>query len=167
MAHHPKLTLAEHLSSAELQARYRASTDAATARRWQALWQLSLGVPLGSAATLVGLHRNTIRALLARYNQHGPDAVSDGRARNRGRRPYLSAEQEAELSAALRQSHPDGGRWTGPRVAAWIADATGRQQVHPQYGWVLLRRLGLTLQVPRPRHRDAATPAEQAEWKKN
>jgi transposase len=168
MAKYPKLRLEEHLPSAELQQRYRAARDAAEARRWQALWLFSQDQPIGAVATIVGLHRNSVRALIKRYNANGPQAVSDQRAHNPGsRQPYLSAEQEDALRAALASPHPDGGKWNGARVARWIAQTTGRKQVYRQFGWAVLRRLGLTPQVPRPRHRQAATPEQQAEWKKN
>ncbi len=168
MAKNPKLRLEPHLSSAELQLRFRAARDAAQARRWQALWLLSQDQPIGAVATLVGLHRNSVRALIKRYNANGPEAAGDARASNPGsRKPYLSAEQEQALAAALALPHPDGGMWNGARVARWIAQTTGRKQVYRQYGWAVLRRLGLTPQVPRPRHRQAATPEQQAEWKKN
>jgi transposase len=168
MAKNPKLTLEPHLPPAELQQRYRAAHDAAEARRWQALWLFSQDRPIGTVATIVGLHRNSVRALIKRYNAHGASALGDGRAQNPGsRQPYLSVEQEDALRAALALPHPDGGLWNGARVARWIAQATGRQKIYRQFGWAVLRRLGLTLQVPRPRHRQAATPEQQDEWKKN
>jgi transposase len=168
MAKHPKLKLEPHLPVADLQQRYRTARDASDARRWQALWLLSQDQPIGSVATIVGLHRNSLRALIKRYNARGPAAVSDARANNPGsRQPFLTAEQEDALRAALSQPHPDGGVWNGARVARWIAQLTGRQQVYRQYGWAVLRRLGLSPQVPRPRHRQAATPEQQDAWKKN
>ena len=168
MAKNPKLKLEAHLSSAELQQRYRAARDAAQARRWQALWLVSQDQPIGRVASIVGLHRNSVRALIKRYNADGPSGVCDARANNPGsRKSYLSAEQEDALRAALALPHPDGGNWNGARVARWIAHRTGRKQVYRQYGWSVLRRLGLSPQVPRPRHRQAATPEQQTEWKKN
>lgn len=168
MAQYPKLRLEPHLPPAELQQHYRAARDAAEARRWQALWLFSQDQPIGVVASIVGLHRNSVRALIKRYNANGPQAVSDQRAHNPGsRQPYLSPEQRDALAAALALPHPDGGKWNGARVAHWIAQTTGRKKVYRQFGWAMLRRLGFTPQVPRPRHRQAATPEQQAEWKKN
>ena len=168
MAKNPKLGLEPHLPATELQHRYRTARDAALARRWQALWLFSQKQPIGTVATIVGLHRNSVRALIRRYNLNGPAAVDDGRAHNPGsRQPYLSAAQEDALRAALALPHPDGGLWNGARVARWIAQTTGRAQIYRQFGWAVLRRLGLTPQVPRPRHRQAATIEQQDEWKKN
>jgi transposase len=168
MSKYPKLTLEPHLSSTELQQRYRTARDAAQARRWQAVWLFSQNMPIGSVAAIVSLHRNSLRALIKRYNARGPAALDDARAHNPGpRQPYLTPAQEDTLRAALALPHPDGGVWNGPRVARWIAQATGRQKIHRQFGWAVLRRLGLPPQVPRPRHRQAATPEQQDEWKKN
>ncbi len=168
MSKYPKLKLEAHLSSTELQQHYRTARDVSEARRWQALWLFSQDQPMGSVAKIVGLHRNSLRALIKRYNSRGPAAVSDARANNPGsRQPYLTAEQEEALRAALALPHPDGGMWNGARVARWIAQVTGRQQVYRQFGWAVLRRLGMSPQVPRPRHRQAATPEQQDEWKKN
>ena len=168
MTKHPKLTLEPHLTSAELQHHYRTTHDAALARRWQALWLFSQSRPIGDVASLVGLHRNTVRALIKRYNAGGPAALNDRRAHNRGsRQPYLTSEQEDALRLALAQPHPDGGVWNGARVARWVAQRTSRERIPRQFGWALLRRLGLTPQVPRPRHRLAAPAEQQDEWKKN
>jgi transposase len=66
----------------------------------------------------------------------------------------------------LRATPDDGGLWTAPKVAAWIAERTG-MTVDASTAWRAMRRLGFTLQVPRPRHRGAATAEEQAAFKKS
>jgi len=78
----------------------------------------------------------------------------------------LNAQAASELDAALRAAAPDGGLWTAPKVARWIAERTG-QSVHETTAWRAMRRLGFTLQVPRPRHRRSASAAEQAAFKKS
>jgi transposase len=47
-----------------------------------------------------------------------------------------------------------------------MARHLGLRKVHPQRGWDALRRLGWSLQSPRPRHPRAATPAQKAALKK-
>jgi transposase len=159
--------VAAHLTSDELKLRYRSCRSAKEARRWQALWQLSLGHSITETAALTGFHRNWVRTLLQRYNAGGPDAVHDQHARNPGGRPAaLAPALQQELDAALDQPAPDGGLWTGPKVATWIAAKTGRT-VPPQLGWVYLRKLGFTLRRPRPKHEQAASEAAQTAWKKN
>jgi len=104
--------------------------------------------------SIVDLHRNSVQALVKRYNADDPAAVNNRRATNPGsRRPYLSAEQEHALRAALAQPHPDWGLWNGARVARWIAQTTGREHVYRQYGWAVLPRLGLSPQMPPRPHR--------------
>jgi transposase len=70
------------------------------------------------------------------------------------------AQREA-LVAALAPPPPDGGVWTGPKAAAWMTATLGRH-VHPQRGWEMLRRLGWTSKVPRPRHAKADPTAQMA-----
>jgi hypothetical protein len=78
MAKNPKLTLEPHLPPVELQHRYRAARDASVARRWQAVWLFSQDRPIGTVANIVGLHRNSLRALIKRYNANGalPSAMA-------------------------------------------------------------------------------------------
>jgi transposase len=162
-----RIELAAHLTSDELKARYRSCRDANEARRWHVLWQLSLGATITETAALTSLHRNGIRKIVQRYNADGPDAVPDQRRlRPHGRAPYLPPTDQQQLDAALDGPAPDGGLWTGPKVAAWIASKTGRA-IHPQLGWVYLRKLGFRLRRPRPRHQGAASTEQQAAWKKN
>src|SRR3712207_9254314 len=46
-----------------------------------------------------------------------------------------------------------------------ISRRLGLAQVHPQRGWEALRRIGWSIQAPRPRHAREAAPAEQATFK--
>jgi transposase len=46
-------------------------------------------------------------------------------------------------------------------VAEWIYEKTGRE-VRPQLGWDYLKRLGFSLQRPRPRHRKANEEKQEA-----
>ena len=77
----------------------------------------------------------------------------------------LSAQLQAQLVAALEEPPPDGGLWTGRKVAQWILARTGRK-VYPQRGWEYLKRLGTSLRVLRPRHAKADAAAQEA-CKKN
>jgi transposase len=77
-------------------------------------------------------------------------------------RALLSAAQQAELDQALHAAPADGGLWSGPKVAQWIAQKTGRVRVHPQRGWDYLQRLNYSGQRPRPRHANADETAQTA-----
>src|ERR671912_640422 len=97
--------IVEHLSVAELEARYRAAQDAAEARHFQAIWLLARG-----------------RTVL-------------------------------EVSEVL------------AFVPRWVARHLGLAQVHPQRGWEALKRIGWSIQAPRPRHARAAAPEKRAAFK--
>ena len=126
---------------------------------------LPRGPPTAQVATATGYSQPWIRTLAHRYNAGGPDALGDRRQSNPGASPLLSPPQQAELATLLEGPAPDGGIWTGPKVARWMADQLGRS-VHPQRGWEVLQHLGFTLQRLRPRHTQA-DPEAQAAFKKN
>jgi transposase len=135
--------------------------------RWRALYLISGGELANHAARRVGRSSGWVSGLARRYNERGPQAVLDARGDVApGRKPRLDAEAARALEAALRAAPADGGLWTAPKVVAWIAERTGAA-VDASTAWRAMRRLGFTLQVPRPRHRAAATAEEQAAFKKS
>jgi transposase len=109
-------------------------------RRWQVIVLLEQRATLAEIMAATGYRPRTIREIAQRYRQFGPVALVDQRAHSLGAPPILGAEQQHELRQALQQASPDGGVWTGPKVAQWIAAKTGRH-VHRQRGWDYLRRL--------------------------
>jgi len=162
-----RLTVAGHLTPGELYNHYRGCRDARVKARWHALWLMARpGEPMSAeqAAATVGLSDVWVRKLVHRYNDRGPDSLADGRKSNRGQ-PKLTPQQQADLLEALKAEPPDGGLWTGPKVALYARDRWG-VTVCPQTGWEWLRNLGFTLRVPRPRHPRAATPQEQRRWQR-
>lgn len=76
----------------------------------------------------------------------------------------LSPALRDVLDEALAGPAPDGGLWTSPKVAAWLAERLGRP-VARQRAWDAMRRLGYTLQQPRPAA-TTADPAAQETFKK-
>ena len=160
-----------HLPVEELEARYRAARDATEARHYQAIWLLAQGRAFLEAAEVLAFVPRWVEELAARYNAFGPEALGDQRRRN-GRAATLLTEAvltEAVLAALakrVRTPPEDGGVWSGPKVAAWMARRLGLQKVHPQRGWEALKRIGWSPQAPRPRHARAATPEEQAAFKR-
>lgn len=160
-----RLPFVAHLSPDEIRRRYLACQHPGERTRWHALWLLAEDWPARSAeqvAALVGRTSVFVRNVLKRFNAGGPEALADGRKGN-GRAPALSAAQQAELLAALQADPPDGGLWSGPKVAAWAKQRFG-VDVWPQTGWDWLRKLGFTLKVPRPRHPRAADADGQRRW---
>jgi transposase len=154
-----------HLPVAELEARYRAARDATEARHYQAIWLLAQGrTPLEVAEVLAFVPR-WVEELAARYNAFGPETLGDQRRRNGRAASLLTEDALAALADRVRTSPDDGGLWSGPKVAAWMARHLGLARVHPQRGWEALRRIGWSVQAPRPRHPRAATPERRAALK--
>ncbi len=159
------LVVPPHLPPAELERRYRGARDPVLRSHLQIVWLLARGEPTAAVGAATGYHPNWVREVAKRYREGGPAALGDRRHANPGGTPLLRPAQQAALAALLDGPAPDGGVWTGPKVAAWMADQLGHP-VHPQRGWEVLRRLGFTLQRLRPRHTQA-DPAAQAAFKKN
>ena len=86
--------------------------------------------------------------------------MADGR-RNNGSAPLLADEDLAALDLSLQSPPPDGGLWSGPKVAAWISGRVGVECTN-KTGWSYLKRLGYSVQRPRPRHPDADEKAQAA-----
>lgn len=162
-----RIELKPHLSTGELYERYRACRHPNEKARWRALYLISRGTPAAEAARRVGRTSGWVTQLTRRYNERGAEAVPDQRGEAKpGPRAGVSGALARELDAALRSPPPDGGLWTAPKVARWIAERIG-QAIHETTAWRAMRRLGFTLQVPRPRHRRAASAEEQEAFKKS
>ncbi len=154
--------IAEHLSVAELAARFRAAQTVAEARHTQAIWLLAQGRTVVEVAGVLALTPRWVEAVAARYNARGPAALGDGRRRNGRAASVLTEAVLAALAERLREPPEDGGLWSGPKVAAWMARHLKLERVHPQRGWEALKRLGWSVQTPRPRHPRAADPEARA-----
>lgn len=160
-----RIPVVEHLPPAEIARRYRTCPDPAEKTRWQVVWLVTrpdAPMSAGQAARAVGLTPAWGRTLLRRWNAYGSTGLADGRRKN-GAASVLTPGQQAELYAAVQADPPDGGLWTGPKVARSARDRWGIEVV-PQTGWRWLVRLGFTPRVPRPRHPKAATPERQRVW---
>ena len=156
--------IAEHLSMAELEARYRAAGDVKEARHVQAIRLLAQGRTVAEVAGVLAFTPRWVEMLAARYNARGPEALGDGR-RGNGRAARVLTEAVLEsLRGRLKTPPDDGGLWTGPKVAAWMAGHLEVERVHPQRGWEALKRLGWSPRAPRPRHPKAATAEGRTEF---
>jgi transposase len=158
--------VAGHLSVAELQAGYRSSWDGTLARHYQVIWMLAQGRTVAETARLTSFARRWIEQLLARYNAFGPSSLGDRRRGNGAQPKLLTPQVLARVQERVRTPPDDGGVWTSKKVAALMAAELGLREVAVQRGWEALRAIGWTLQEPRPRHAKAATPEEQAAFKK-
>ena len=151
-----------HLPASELSQRARHAPTLVEARRWQLLALIADGKTTKDAAALVGLQEDYAGRVVRRYNREGPASLRDRRVewRPTPRPALLTPEQMQELAATVQGPAPGGGLWTGPLVAQWIAEKTGREHVAPQRGHDSLKRLRMSPQVPRPRHHDADPTAQ-------
>src|SRR5215203_5026218 len=159
--------MVEHLPAEALEARYRAARDATEARHYQAIWLLAQGRTVLEAAEVLAFVPRWVEELAARSNSFGPEALGDQRRRNGRSASLLTPDLLAALAERLREPPEDGGVWSGPKVAAWMARRRGLAKVHPQRGWEALKRLEWSVQTPRPRHPRAATSEDREALKKS
>lgn len=160
-----RIQLKPHLTSEELRTRYRACQKPQEKVRWHALYLISTGRVAAEAARRVGRASSWITTLARRYNRDGAKAVVHQHSTRPSHRAAVDTRLGQELAKALRTPAPDGGLWTAPKVAAWITEKTG-QEVHQTTGWRAMRRLGFSLQVPRPANKRRASVEEQLAFKK-
>jgi transposase len=164
-----KAILESYLSVEEIEHRYRGTKEYPERKWWQVIYMVAKGWQLKDASEAAGLSYSTGKRWLKRYNQEGPEALRDRRKSRSEKLPVhslLTPEQTAELFQKLRSERPpDGGLWTGAKVACLIAEMTGREFVWAQRGCDYLRRLGFTLRRPRRRH-VKADPEEQEAFKR-
>ena len=160
-------TIKAQLSSFELEARYEAAADPIAKRHFHALWLLSSGYEVEEVAELLSFSTRWVRALSKRYNEGGPEALGDQRVDNGTKPTILTPDALAALKERIKTPPDDGGLWTGPKIARWLAKFHGLKAVHDQRGWDALVAIGYSIQQPRPRHPEAATEEDRAALKKN
>lgn len=159
-------TINAHLSSFELEARYEAAADPVAKSHFHTLWLLSSGYEVDEVAELLSFSTRWVRELIRRYNEAGPDRLGDQRVHNGTKPTILTAEALAALKERVKTLPDDGGLWTGPKIARWLAKFHGLKAVHDQRGWDALIAIGYSIQQPRPRHPQAATEQARAALKK-
>jgi transposase len=144
-----RIHLVPHLTTEELGRRYKAMTDGIERSHLQIIWLLSQGHAAKHVAEITGYSPNWVSEILWRYNDHGVEGLGDGRHDNPGAAPLLTDGDVDQLRDTVSEPPPDGGLWTGRKVARWMAGKLGRL-VSAQRGVEYLRRLDMTPQVPRP-----------------
>jgi transposase len=158
------VTVTPHLTVDDLEHRYRHCRVAVERTHWHIVWLVAQGRHVPEVATLVGYTANWVREIIRRDNANGAAGIADQRQHSQGHPRLLSPPLREDLGQALGAPPPDGGLWTGPKVAAWLAERLGRP-VGSQRGWEAMRTLGFTPQRPRPRA-TKADPVAQAAFKK-
>lgn len=151
----------------ELEARFRTARDLVERSHCHVVWLLAKGHSTAEVTEIVALSPRWVNKLARRFETEGLEALGDRRRRNAGAKPLLSAQDLEALRARLKTPPDDGGVWSGPKVARWIAARLGLLHVHAPRGWEALQKLGWSLQAPRPRNPQAAGPEAQAAFKKS
>jgi transposase len=158
---------ARQVTVEELVRRFRGAKHVVERSHYQAIWLLAKGHSTAEVAEVVALTPRWVNKLARRYEVEGADALGDRRRRNAGARPLLSAADLEALRERLKTPPDDGGIWTGPKVARWIAARRGLVHVHAPRGWEALKKIGWSIQAPRPKNPKAAPPEDQAAFKKS
>ena len=155
-----KLTIEWQEDAATLGRLYRQERVVELRTRWHALWLVRQGHNVAAAARLVGVHLRTLRQWLAWYRAGGLAALRrHRRGGQRGRPPYLTADQRAQVVAHAAQE-PFASIEAARR---WVEQRFGVR--YPYWGMrSLLRQLKLTAKVPRPLAEQASLEAQEA-WK--
>ncbi len=156
-----------HLSVEELEERYETASEPVAKSHFHAIWLLAVGYSVEQVAKLLSLSTRWVKALVKRYNEGGPSLLGDQRAGNGAEPRILTPEALAALKERIKTPPDDGGLWTGPKIARWLAKFHAVTSVCDQRGFDALVAIGYSIQQPRPRHPEAAGEAERAEFKKN
>lgn len=103
----------------------------------------------------VGLDYQYVFKILKKYNGLGEEGVRSLKKKSvehpRGKEPLLNEKQFQELTAQLKKRPPDGGIWTGPKVAQWLEKETGIERVWNQRGWDFEKQFNAKLIDDKPR----------------
>ena len=159
----------EESESTRLESLYRKASDPVLRTHLLMVWRMSLGDPIREVARMVGYSEKWTREIARRYESEGVEGLGDRRHGNPGakERALLDEEGQAELREALLEgSPPDGGMWSGPKVARWIEQKRGLEKVYAQRGWEYLRKVGMSPQFPRPSNAQGANSEEREAFKK-
>src|SRR6516164_6501431 len=128
-------TMVRHLSNSELEARYETAADPVAKSHFHTLWLLSCGYEAEEVAEILSFSPRWVRALLKRYNESGAEALGDQRVHNGTKPTILTPEALAALKERIKTPPDDGGLWSGPKIARWLAKFHGVRSVHDQRGW--------------------------------
>ena len=137
--------VASHFSVEALKQNYLNCAHPKERTHWHIIWLLAdPNNPMTptEVATIVGCTPDCVYKLRRRYNEEGESALIDKRKNNGGKR-CLDESQQHQLEIALSNPPPDGGLWTGPKVAAWISEQIGRP-VSTVTGWKYIKRFGFS-----------------------
>lgn len=138
-----RVQIENHLSTDELEQRYRQSSRPTEKSNWHVIWLIARGKKTEEISDFLGISAHWVRQIILKYNRQGPQAMEDQRKNNKGGNPPLLNEQQVqELKEVLKSPPPDGGLWSGPKVAKWMSRKIGRE-VNRHRAWEYLKKNGL------------------------
>ena len=149
--------IVDHLSVEQLEARYRAARDVTEARHSGDL-AAGAGTDLPRSGRGAGLCAALAGGVGGPLQRAWPCGAG---------RPAATERPGGEPAAGRRAGRP-GRAAADParrRRAVERPQGGGLERVHPQRGWEALKRIGWSVQAPRPRHPRAATPEQRAAFK--
>jgi transposase len=161
------VSIAAHLSDAELEAEYVYCNDARRSRHLQTIRLLAKGHSVAEVSAITAFGERWIEQLRARYNAAGLPALGDQRRGNGTTATILTGAVLARLHERLQTPPDDGGVWSSRKVAAWMAGELGLAEVAAQRGWEALKAVGWSIQKPRPKNPKSASPAQAEAFKKS
>ena len=156
-------TIESHLSTAELEGCYETAGDPIAKSHFHALWLLSKGYDVDEVAELLSFSTRWVYQLVKRYNAGGPDCLGDQRAHNGTEPTIVTPRAVAALKERIKTPPDDGGQWSGPKVARWLATFHTLKSVHDQLAGMRSSRLGIRSRSRgRAIRRRRVTPIEHA-----
>jgi hypothetical protein len=87
------------------------------------------GYEVDEVAELLSFSPRWVRALIKRYYEGGAEALGDQRVHN-GTKPTILTVDALTALKRIKRPPDDGGLWTGPKIARWLAQFHGVQAVH-------------------------------------
>lgn len=160
------LTAKGHLSLQEVEEKYKSAKNKIESTHWLVIYHSKLGKAAKEISEIVLYSPGWVKEIIRRYNMDGYNIPGDGRKSNGGHNALLSESEQEKLVKALEERPPDGGLWSGPKVAKYIRKTFGKETMHRGTGWTYLNKLGFSLKVLRPSHAKA-NKEEQEAFKKN
>lgn len=123
------------------------------------------GESIDDIASGLSMPRRTVHETLRRFDERG--VAGKDSIKQTGRPANLTSKQRKDLARHLLRGPPNNpsGLWTTKEVRQFVKDSYG-VEYHKCYVWELLRAGGFSLQKPRNRNYRAASPEEQARFKK-
>jgi putative transposase len=140
-------------SASELRRHAAATKNANQSRRLLSLAAVLDGMSRTAAARIGGMDRQTLRDWVHRFNEHGPDGLTD--TWSKGNPSRLSRDQQAELTDLV-ETGPDRAvhgvvRWRRIDLQRLIAERFG-VVYHERTVGKILKQLGFSHISARPRH---------------